>query len=91
MWWTGHNPNAQGNLQRDDKDTEQWEQESCLAVQVVYSPDKIKILPTDEDLHCSTLQGLEGVHHAETVLSRVLADLFKVLGCNKHHNIHHQD
>ena len=38
----------------------------------------IKILLTDQGLHCPHLQDLEGVVHAETVFPRVLGNLVKV-------------
>ncbi len=38
----------------------------------------IKILLTDQGLHCPHLQDLEGVVHAETVFPRVLGNLIKV-------------
>ena len=38
----------------------------------------VKILPTDQSLHRSHLQGLEGVIHAETVFPRILGNLIKV-------------
>ena len=43
------------------------------------SPNNVEVLPTDDGLHASHLQGLQSVRHSKAVLARVLADLLEIL------------